>query len=129
MLITRDFSNCPYQTEPHLAVDPNDPDHLVMGTIDYDFPSTSSYVSLDGGESWRGPFHAPYLLDDLGSGGDPVLAIDRDGATYMTMISIGEEEFTVGPSASSRRCRASRWRAPMTAARAGRRPSPPRAAG
>ena len=97
VLITRDFSNSPYQTEPHLAVDPNDSDHLVMGTIDYNFPSTSSYVSLDGGESWRGPFHAPYLLDDLGSGGDPVLAIDRSGATYLTMISIGEEEFTVGP--------------------------------
>ncbi len=97
MLITRDFSSSPYQTEPHLAVDPNDPDHLVMGTIDYNFPSTSSYVSLDGGESWRGPFHAPYLLDDLGSGGDPVLAMDRAGGTYMTMISIGEEEFTVGP--------------------------------
>ena len=97
VLVTRDFSSAPYQTEPHLAVDPADPDHLVLGTIDYGFPSTSSYVSLDGGESWEGPFRAPYLLDDLGSGGDPVLAIDRSGATYMTMISIGEEEFTVGP--------------------------------
>ena len=32
---------------------------------------TSSYVSVDAGESWRGPFHAPYLLDDLGSAAIP----------------------------------------------------------
>ena len=79
LLITRDFSNAPVPDRAHLAVDPTDPEHLVLGTIDYNFPSMSSYVSLDGGESWEGPFQAPYLLDDLGSGGDPVLAFDRDG--------------------------------------------------
>lgn len=98
VLITRDFSAAPYQTEPHLAVNPQDPDHLVMGAIDYNFPSNSSYVSLDGGESWEGPFHVPYILDDLGNGGDPVVAFSSDGAsTWMTGISIGEEQFTVGP--------------------------------
>ena len=94
LLLTRDYGQAPYQTEPTLAVDPNDPDHVVMGTIDYGFPSNSSYVSLDGGESWEGPFRVPYLLDDLGSGGDPVAAFDREGNVYMTGISIGLEEFT-----------------------------------
>lgn len=97
VLITRDFGQSPYQTEPSLSVDPNDPEHLVLGTIDYGFPTNSSYVSLDGGETWDGPFHAPYLLEDAGSGGDPVVDFDRAGNVYMTGISIGEEDFTVGP--------------------------------
>ncbi len=96
-LITRDFGQGPYQTEPSIAVNPADPDHIILGTIDYGFPSNSAYVSLDGGESWEGPFRVPYILDDLGSGGDPVVTFDRDGAAYMTGISIGLEEFTVGP--------------------------------
>jgi hypothetical protein len=100
-LITRDFSQSPYQTEPHLAVDPDDPDHLVLGTIDYNFPSVSSYVSLDGGETWEGPFQSPFLVEDLGAGGDPVLAFDRSGNVYLATISIGEEEFNVGPIAVS----------------------------
>ena len=99
LLITRDYSAAPYQTEPHIAANPADPDHLVLGTIDYNFPSNSSYVSLDGGETWEGPFQVPYVLDDLGAGGDPVVAWDRAGSTFMAGISIGEEEFTVGPVA------------------------------
>ena len=49
------------------------------------------------------------MLDDLGGGGDPVTAFSSDGATaYMTGISIGEEDFTVGPvGVVGRRSRAS----------------------
>ncbi len=97
VLISRDFSNTPIQTEPHLAVNPEDPDHLVAGMIDYNFPSITSYVSLDAGVSWEGPFQGGYLPDDMVSGGDPVLGFDRQGNLYMTSISIGVEEFTVGP--------------------------------
>lgn len=99
VLVTRDLGDIPIQTEPHLAVNPKDPDHLVMGVIDYNMASLVSYVSQDGGASWEGPFQAPYLLDDLGTGGDPVLAFDRQGRLFMTGISIGLEEFTVGPFA------------------------------
>ena len=49
----------PTRPNRSIAVDPNDPEHLVLGTIDYNFPSNSSYVSLDGGETWEGPFHVP----------------------------------------------------------------------
>jgi hypothetical protein len=98
-LVTRDFSSRPYQTEPNIAIDPADPEHIVLGTIDYNFPSMSSYVTYDGGESWDGPFQSPYVLDDQFSGGDPSLAFDRTGSVYMTSISIGEEDFTVGPVA------------------------------
>jgi len=97
-LVTRDFSNSPYQTEPNIAIDPDDPEHVVLGTIDYNFPSMSSYVTYDGGETWDGPFQSPYVVGDTFSGGDPSLAFDRAGNVYMTSISIGTEDFVVGPT-------------------------------
>jgi len=97
VLISRDFSSTPIQTEPHIAVNPNDPDHLVVGMIDYNFPSITSYVSIDGGVTWEGPHQGGYLPDDRVSGGDPVLAFDREENLYMVSISLGIEEFSVGP--------------------------------
>jgi hypothetical protein len=96
VLITRDSAAAPYQTEPHLAVNPAtrspDPGHHRLQL------PVELHVSLDGGEILGGPFHVPYILDDLGNGGDPVVAFSSDGATtWMTGISIGEEQFTVGP--------------------------------
>ena len=72
LLVTRDFSDRTLQTEPYLAVDPQDPDHLVVGAIDYNFPSNSVYVSIDGGATWEGPKQTKYLRDDLGSGTEVV---------------------------------------------------------
>ena len=69
----------------------------MLGTIDYNFPSNSVYVSFDGGETWEGPNQVPYLPDDRISGGDPVLAFSRDGTVHFASISIGVEEFAVGP--------------------------------
>ena len=97
VLVTRDFSQFPIQTEPHLEANPRDPEHLVLGIIDYNFPSNSVYVSFDGGETWEGPNQVPYLPDDRVSGGDPVLAFGSDGSIYFASISIGVEEFAVGP--------------------------------
>ena len=39
----------------------------------------------------------PYLLKDLTAGGDPVVAFDRDGDVYLSYISIGIDEFNLGP--------------------------------
>ena len=97
ILLSRDLGNVPFQTEPHLAVDPTDPDHVVVGVIDFNLPSIASYVTFDGGVTWEGPFQQPFLRDDLVSGGDPVVAFDRNGNLSMASISIGLEEFTVGP--------------------------------
>ena len=44
MLITRDFSPLPFQTEPSIAVNPKDPEHLVLGVVDYNFPGITSYT-------------------------------------------------------------------------------------
>ncbi len=69
----------------------------MLGVIDYSFPSMSTYVSFDAGERWEGPFQVPYLLKDLVAGGDPVVAFDRDGGVYLNYISIGIDEFNLGP--------------------------------
>lgn len=97
LLVTRDFGQAPFQTEPHIEANPQDPDHLVLGVIDYAFPSMSAYVSIDAGERWEGPFQVPYLVEDLGAGGDPVVAFDREDNVYMSFISIGVDEFNLGP--------------------------------
>ena len=98
ILVTRDFSNSPLQTEPHLAVNPNDPEHLLMGTIDYNFPNVSAYVSIDGGATWEGPHQPQFLREDAGAAGDPIVGFDREGNAYLGFISLGVEEYTVGPA-------------------------------
>ena len=98
ILVTRDFSNAPLQTEPHLAVNPNDPEHLLLGTIDYNFPNVSAYVSIDGGATWEGPHQPQFLREDLGGAGDPIVGFDREGNAYLGFISIGVEEYSVGPA-------------------------------
>ncbi|HET8522021.1 MAG TPA: sialidase family protein, partial [Thermomicrobiales bacterium] len=97
LIITRQLGLFPMQTEPMIAVDPTDPNHLVMGTIDYNFSSSiSAYVSFDAGETWDGPHPIPYFREDLTGGGDPVIVIDQDGNVYFAFISIGVEEFRIG---------------------------------
>ncbi len=101
LLITRNFGYSPFQTEPHMAVDPTDPDHLVMGTIDYNMGSVMSvYVSWDAGETWDGPNQIVYFRDDISGAGDPVVAFDRDGNVYISMISIGVRDFILGSISS-----------------------------
>ena len=101
MLVTRDFSNTPLQTEPHIAVNPRDPDHLLLGVIDYNFPNNSAYVSIDGGVTWDGPMQIKYLREDRISGGDPVVAFDHKGKAYFASISIGVQEYSFGPIVDS----------------------------
>ena len=96
ILITRDYGTVPVQTEPAMAVNPNDPDHIVVGTIDYNFANVVSYISIDGGQSWQGAYQSKYLAEDLGAAGDPILTFDRKGNVYMGCISVGSEDFNLG---------------------------------
>ncbi|MBI2866309.1 MAG: exo-alpha-sialidase, partial [Chloroflexi bacterium] len=96
ILVTQDFSRFPFQTEPHLAIDPKDPQHLLLGTIDYGFPGLSMYTSIDGGTTWEGPFQPPYPHGELGTAGDPVVAFGRDGAAYSSFITVDVQEYTLG---------------------------------
>jgi hypothetical protein len=100
-LLTRQLGLFPLNTEPHIAVNPLDPEHLVVGVIDYNFPSMSSYVSFDGGETWEGPNQLRYFQEDFSAAGDPVVAFDRDGNVYMASISLGFEEFRLGSLVSA----------------------------
>ena len=102
-LVTRQLGLFPLSTEPHIAVNPLDPEHLVLGVIDYNFPAMSTYVSFDGGETWEGPNQLRYFQEDFGAAGDPVVAFDRDGNVYMVSISLGFEEFRLGSLVSCNR--------------------------
>ncbi len=97
VLIPNDFSQSPFQTEPSIAVDPKDPDHIIVGMIDYNFPNMVTYSSIDGGATWEGPQPARYPRSDLASAGDPVVAFDSKGNAYYAYISLDIEEYTVGP--------------------------------
>lgn len=97
LLVTRDFGDLPLQTEPHLAVNPRDPEHLLLGVIDYNLPAIVAYVSIDGGVTWEGPRQIRYQREDRVSGGDPVVAFDHQGNAYFASISIGVKEFSIGP--------------------------------
>jgi len=96
ILITRDFGTVPVQTEPVMAVNPHDHEHIVIGTIDYNFANVVSYVSKDGGQSWSGAYQSKYLQEDLGAAGDPIATFDRKGNVYMGCISIGRDDFSLG---------------------------------
>ncbi len=96
VLLTRDLGQFPFQTEPSVAVDPKNPDHVMVGVIDYNSPNVVSYVSIDRGATWDGPFQPRYLEKDLGAGGDPSVGFDRKGNAYVSSISIGIEEFNIG---------------------------------
>jgi hypothetical protein len=95
LLLTRDLGQFPFQTEPSISVNPKNPDHLIVGVIDYNSPNVVSYVSIDRGATWEGPFQPRYLDKDLGAAGDPVVAFDRKGNAYISSISIGIVEFSV----------------------------------
>jgi hypothetical protein len=97
LLITRQLGYQTVQTEPSISVDPTDPEHLIMGAIDYNLAGNIAvYASFDGGETWEGPNRVRYFHEDFGAAGDPVVAFDRDGSAYLSMISIGIQEFRIG---------------------------------
>ncbi|TNE53295.1 MAG: exo-alpha-sialidase [Bacteroidetes bacterium] len=61
------------QSEPSIAINLNNPDEMVAGSIVNDF-----YYSLDGGKSWK----SKSLKSKYGVWGDPVLLYDKHGAAY-----------------------------------------------
>jgi hypothetical protein len=101
VIVTQQVGLFPIQTEPHIVVNPNDPRHLVLGVIDYNFPAMSTYVSFDGGETWDGPNQVRYFRNDFTAAGDPVLTFDNNGVVYITSISLGAQDFRLGNISSN----------------------------
>ena len=95
-LISRDYGLLTYQTEPHISVNPNDPNHLVVGMIDYNFPGVVTYTSFDGGVTWQGPFQPKIPQGMISGAGDPVTAFDREGNVYICQMAYSYEKFEVG---------------------------------
>lgn len=84
----------PYQNEPSIAVNPNNPDNLVVGSHDYNYDPPVAFTSFDGGETWNFSIMELSLPTDW-FGSDPALAVDRNGNFYYAYMSIGSMEVTV----------------------------------
>ncbi len=96
LLISRDYGHVTYQTEPHISVNPKDPNHLIVGMIDYNFPGVVTYSSFDGGATWQGPQQPKIPRGQFSGAGDPVTAFDKDGNAYICQMAISQEKFEVG---------------------------------
>lgn len=72
--------------EPSLAVDPDDPDNLVIASIGFireQVPTVAVHTSRDRGRSWsRTPLETP-----PGRAVDPWLAFGRDGRLYLAVLT------------------------------------------
>lgn len=82
-IVTENLGLVPVHADPSLAVDPRDPEHLILAVNALDLPGIATYTSVDGGETWQGPNQAPYFAGDSGSAGSPALAFGRDGMGYL----------------------------------------------
>jgi hypothetical protein len=95
LLISRDYGNVTYQTEPHISANPKDPNHIIVGMIDYNFPGVVTYTSFDGGVVWQGPFQPKIPRGMFSGAGDPVTAFGKDGTAYICQMGISNEKFDV----------------------------------
>jgi len=96
LLVTADVGDIPLQNGPVVAVNPTDPDNLIVGCHDYDvWSSIVAYCSFDGGVTWNGPTSLHIMPgDDFGS--DPALTFDREGNAYFAYMSIGMKPVKYG---------------------------------
>ena len=63
--------------EPHIAVDPSDPRHMVASSNDYQSCCDEFYVTFDGGQSWRtGNMSVEAAGKKARTGSDPVTSFD-----------------------------------------------------
>lgn len=79
--------------EPSLAVDPTDPDVIVVGWRQFDsiassFREAGWAYTHDGGDSWT----FPGVLEDGVFRSDPVLAADASGVIYYQSLSLGPND-------------------------------------
>lgn len=76
--------------EPHLAVDPTDPDRLVAAAMSFPEAEAGSkirvYRSEDGGGSWTGGALVAEASGERGAGDDPWLAFAGDGTLYLSHL-------------------------------------------
>jgi hypothetical protein len=103
--VNPDYSCFP-QDETSIDVNPKVKGNIVVGANDYRLGTGSSgfYATTDGGKSWYSgiipfPSAPPALSRGEGfviSGGDPVIAFDRAGVAYYSMIAFFRGDDTNG---------------------------------
>lgn len=98
--ITNNNSLSVIEAEPTIAVNPTNPDNIVVAFIDEGAPDSrqSIFYTQDGGDTWvRSEFRQDLLFfDDFANQGvldrgaaDPVLAFDNDGKLYYCWLYTG----------------------------------------
>lgn len=99
-IVSRQLGSIPVTSDPSLAIDPNDPKHLLLAATALDLPSVVIYASRDGGQTWDGPRQVPYFPLDAGSLGGPVVTFDSEGTAYVVSrsltfvpLQIGDQRF------------------------------------
>jgi hypothetical protein len=93
--------------EPALAVDPNDPLHIVASSNDYGTPNGDAwvgyYVSWDGGETWSRDLIPGYLggpispLTGMDLSGDPVVCFGPEGNVYISGLYAKRDRNPINP--------------------------------
>jgi len=74
--------------EPHIAVDPTDPLHMVASSNDYDSCCDEFYTTFDGGQMWTTGNMS--VLNKKRTGSDPVTAFDpKHGTVIHTSLNYG----------------------------------------
>jgi len=102
VIVNQDRSALPHN-ETSVAINPNNPDNLVVGANDYSlgFGTSGFYSTFDGGQSWYGGLlpmptvyfeppgqpTVPRTLLALDGGGDPAIAYGSDGTVYYSEIN------------------------------------------
>ncbi|MDG1148400.1 MAG: sialidase family protein [Crocinitomicaceae bacterium] len=66
------------QIEPSIAIDPNNPNHIAVGSVLSDY-----YYSTNGGKKWK----SKTLTSKFGVYGDPVLMFDKKSRLYYFHLS------------------------------------------
>lgn len=70
--------------EPHMAVDPTDPQHMVGSSNDYQSCCDEFYTTFDGGQTWRtGNMSVEAPGNKARTGSDPVTAFDVKHGTVI----------------------------------------------
>jgi hypothetical protein len=93
--------------EPAIAVDPNDPLHLVAAGNDYGTPNGDAWVgyhvSWDGGQTWTRDLIPGYLggptseLTGFDLAGDPVVCFNADGDVYISGLMAKRDRNPINP--------------------------------
>jgi hypothetical protein len=85
------------QQEPTLAVDPTNPDNVLVAAKDWRTGPKQVwyYRSTDGGRTWSDGVVSTGA-SELPNASDPVLAFDANGTAYISFIGYNQNDLTVG---------------------------------